>query len=135
MPNYEYRCQDCGRRFEVFFTFADYGKKTVTCKHCHSQNVSRKIGRIRVARSEENRMSQLEDMANPDRLESLEDDPRELGRIMRNMSSEMGEEIGPEFNEVVNRLEKGQTPDQIENDMPDLANAIGNCGGGGDLGD
>jgi len=42
-------------------------------------------------------MGQLESMADPNRLESLEDDPRELGRLMRTMSSEMGEEIGPEF--------------------------------------
>jgi hypothetical protein len=32
----------------------------------------------------------------------------------------MGEEVGPEFDEVVSRLEKGQHPDQIEREMPDL---------------
>jgi putative FmdB family regulatory protein len=124
MPNYDFRCLDCGRRFEIFFSFSDYGKKPVTCTHCGSQKVTRKIGRIRVARSEESRMSQLESMADPNRLESLENDPRQLGQMMRTMSSEMGESIGPEFDEVVNRLEKGQTPDQIEKDLPDLASAM-----------
>ena len=31
------------------------------------------------------------------RLEGLEDDPRALGRMMRKMSKEMGEDAGPEF--------------------------------------
>ena len=124
MPRYDFRCLDCGRRFEAFFTFGDYGKKPANCTYCGSQNVTRKIGRIRIARSEESRMSQLEGMADPNRLESLENDPRELGRMMRSMSSELGENIGPEFNEVVNRLEKGQSPEQIEKDLPDLASAM-----------
>jgi putative FmdB family regulatory protein len=135
MPNYDFRCLDCGRRFEVFFSFADYGTKPAVCPHCASQHTSRKIGRVRIARSEENRMSQLESMADPGRLESLENDPRELGRMMRSMSSELGENIGPEFDEVVNRLEKGQSPEQIENDLPDLPGAMGNGEGSGDFDD
>ena len=133
MPNYDFRCLDCGRRFDVFFSFADYGKKPALCSHCGSQNVTRKIGRVRIGRSEESRMSQIESMADPNRLESLENDPRELGRMMRTMSSEMGENIGPDFDEVVNRLEKGQSPDQIEQDLPDLTAGLeGGAGMGGD---
>jgi hypothetical protein len=50
--------------------------------------------------------------------------------MMRQMSSEMGEEMGPEFDEVVNRLEAGQSPEEIESAIPDL----GEGGGGGDFG-
>jgi len=32
----------------------------------------------------------------------------------------MGEELPPEFNEVVDRLESGQSPDEIESAIPDL---------------
>ena len=39
---------------------------------------------------------------------------------MKQMSSELGEDPGPEFNEVVDRLEKGQSPEQIERDLPDF---------------
>ena len=39
---------------------------------------------------------------------------------MRQMSQELGEDIGPEFDEVVDRLEKGQKPEDIERDLPDL---------------
>ena len=44
MPNYEYRCLDCKKRFEVFLSFSDYGTALIHCKHCGSTNVQRKIG-------------------------------------------------------------------------------------------
>jgi putative FmdB family regulatory protein len=117
MPSYEYRCLNCRRRFDVFMSYQEYGTRPVNCPHCQSDHVRRKIGRIRVARSDESR---LENLADPSSLAGLEDDPRSLGRMMRQMSSEMGEEMGPEFDEVVNRLERGQSPDEIEKDLPDL---------------
>jgi len=43
-----------------------------------------------------------------------------MGRMMRKMGSELGEEMPPEFDDVVDRLEKGQSPDEIEKEMPDL---------------
>lgn len=126
MPNYEYRCLNCRKRFEVFFKFSEYGSRPVVCPHCKSENVQRKIGRVRVARSDESRMAS---MADPDNLAGLEDDPRALGRMMREMSHEVGEEMGPEFNEVVDRLSSGQAPEEIEKDLPDLG--MGEAGGGG----
>jgi putative FmdB family regulatory protein len=128
MPNYEYRCLNCRKRFEVFFRFSDYGSQPVVCPHCKSENVQRKIGRVRVARSDESRM---ESMADPDKLAGLEEDPRALGRMMREMSRETGEEMGPEFDEVVNRLSAGQAPEEIEKDLPDMGMGAGDMGDGG----
>lgn len=136
MPNYQYRCLNCARRFEVFMTYAEYGKQAVHCSHCQSENVQRRIGRIRIARSEDSR---LDDLAGSESLEGLEDDPKALGRMMRKMGSEMGEDLGPEFNEVIGRLESGQSPDDIEKAMPDLAGGEngmdGLAGAGGGLDD
>ncbi len=53
-------------------------------------------------------------------FEGLEDDPRALGKMMRKMGSEMGEELPAEFDEVVDRLESGQSPEEIESALPDL---------------
>jgi Flp pilus assembly protein TadB len=47
---------------------------------------------------------------------------------MRQMSSEMGEELGPEFDEVVDRLEAGQSPEEIESALPDLGSEAGGMG-------
>jgi putative FmdB family regulatory protein len=123
MPYYDYRCLNCNRRFSIFLTYSEYGQKAVECPQCASQQVQRRIGRVRVARSEESR---LENLADPSSLEGLEDDPRALGRMMRQMSGEMGEDLGPEFDEVIDRLESGQSPEEIEEALPD----IGQEGGG-----
>jgi Flp pilus assembly protein TadB len=48
-----------------------------------------------------------------------------MARMMRTMGQEMGEELPPEFDEVVDRLEAGESPEDIEQTMPEL-------GGGGD---
>ena len=122
MPVYQYRCLDCQRRFEAFITYADYGQKQIHCTHCGSENVIRRIGRIRVAKSEESRMEAISD---PAALEGLEDDPKALGRMMRKMSNEMGEDLGPEFSDVVDRLESGQNPEEIEKALPDLGGEAG----------
>jgi hypothetical protein len=54
-----------------------------------------------------------------------ENDPKSLGRWMRQMSAEVGEDLGPEFDEVVGRLEAGEDPASIEQSMPDLAGGEG----------
>jgi putative FmdB family regulatory protein len=128
MPTYPYTCLDCRKRFEVFMTYTEYGNTPVHCKHCNSKNVQRRIGRVRIARSEENR---LESLADPSQLDGMEDDPKALGRMMRQMSQEMGEEAGPEMEEVIDRLEAGQSPEEIEEAVPGLSDE----GGGGFGGD
>jgi putative FmdB family regulatory protein len=125
MPGYEYRCINCKRRFEVYLSYSEYGKLVIRCPHCNSENVQRRIGRIRFARSEESRM---EDLADPSQLAGLEDDPKAMARMMRNMSAEMGEDMEPEFDEVIDRLESGQSPEEIDAAMPDLG-AGGGPGG------
>ena len=129
MPLYLYRCLNCKKRFETFMTYSEYGTRPIACPHCNSQNVQRRIGRIRFARSEESR---LENMADPSALDGLEDDPRALGKMMRQMSRETGEEMGPEFDEVINRLEAGQSPEEIEAAIPDLGGEGDDFGGGED---
>lgn len=119
MPVYEFRCQDCRRLVRLTYSFSEYDQATPSCPHCGSQELQRRIGRVALARGEEARMDALLD---DDALGSLSDeDPRALGKLMRQMSSEMGEDLGEEFGEVVDRLERGQSPEEIEQALPDLA--------------
>jgi len=130
MPTYEYLCLSCHHRFDIMQTYNDYAKSDIQCPYCQSPNIKRRIGRIRFARSEESR---LENMADPGNLAGLENDPKALGKMMRQMSSETGEEMGPEFDEVIHRLESGQNPEEIEKQMPDIAGDESGPGGPGDF--
>jgi len=56
-------------------------------------------------------------------FEGLEDDPKAMGQMMRKMGKEMGEDMPPEFDEVVGRLESGQSPEEIEKEVPNLGDA------------
>ena len=112
-------------------SYSEYGTKPVLCIHCGSDKVKRRVNRIRIAKSEERRMENMESMlGGPGDLADLENDPQALGQIMRKMGKEMGEELPAEFDEVVDRLESGQSPDEIESALPDLG---GNDSDTGDL--
>ncbi len=121
MPTYTYRCENCHKRFDVILSYSEYGQVVVHCSKCGSSDVRRIIQKVRIARSDDSR---LEDMIDPGNMDGLEDDPKTLGRLMRKMESEMGEDAGPEFDEVVSRLERGQDPEQIEKEMPGLGDNL-----------
>ena len=83
----------------------------------------------------------MENLADPSAWGDFdENDPKSMGRFMRKMVNEMGDEtgdLGPEFDEVIDRLESGQDPEQIEKEVPDLMGDGGDAGGlgsGMDLG-
>ncbi|MDH3944734.1 MAG: hypothetical protein OEV06_11625 [Anaerolineae bacterium] len=126
MPNYAYTCRDCGEHFSVAMSYDEYDHAEVRCPQCESQDVGRQLGRVRFARSAE---VSLDSLSDPEALAGLEDDPRALGKVMRQVGNEFGDELGEgaskaEFNEVVDRLESGQSPEQIEKDLPDLGGDI-----------
>ena len=66
-------------------------------------------------------MSQIEGMD--------ENDPKQMGTLMRKMSEITGEGLDPEMEEAVRRLEAGEDPDKIEEDLGDLG--MGDGGGMG----
>jgi putative FmdB family regulatory protein len=125
VPTYDFVCTTCEKRFDIFMTFSEYGNKPVLCTQCGSDKVRRRMTKVRIARSDGSR---LESMANDfPGMDGLEDDPKALGQMMRKLGSETGENLPPEFDEVVDRLEAGQSPEEIESALPDL--------GAGDSGD
>lgn len=130
MPNYDYVCLDCRKRFDIFLTYQEYGVKPVACSYCGGDNIRRRVPRVRVLKSDEQR---LESLGDPSMLDGLDDDPVALGRMMRKMGSELGEDLPPEFGDVVDRLEAGQSPEEIEKAIPDLTDSLGaDTGGMGD---
>jgi len=120
MPVYEYRCLKCHRRVTIFLRgFGDVETVNPRCTYCGHDQLERLVSRVAVLKSDEARLDALSDDADLAGLD--EDDPRSIARWMKKMSAEMGEDLGDEFHEVVDRLEAGQPPEEIEVSMPDLS--------------
>lgn len=114
---YEFRCNDTGKLFEVFFkSYADYQPDQVRSPFTGSANVTRIIRRVAIKKGGMfNTLMSGDESALAD-LENA--DPMMLGRALREMSDEAGEDLGTEFHDIVDRLEAGQSPDEIEASLP-----------------
>ncbi len=63
-----------------------------------------------------------------------ENDPRQMGNFMRKLTESTGMDLGPEFNEAIRRLEKGEDPEKIEEEMGDIFGALDEDAPGGGAG-
>ncbi len=127
MPLYEYLCQTCQKRVTVQMSYAEYGVKKAVCPLCGSAQLKRRIGRVRVAKSEDQHLDSVSDPSSF--LSGVdENDPRSMARAMKKMGREMGEDLPPEFGEITDRLESGESPESIEHSMPDLGGGAGTPG-------
>jgi putative FmdB family regulatory protein len=109
MPIYEFRCQGCRRRVSVFQRSMG-GPAATSCPHCGGA-LTRLVSRFAVVRPEGAGLDDLDDdslLADVD-----ENDPRSVARWARKMSSQVGEDLGPEFDEMVDRMESGEMPDDM----------------------
>jgi putative FmdB family regulatory protein len=127
MPIYEYRCTKCGQKArKLWRSFSEIDENALACPRCGAQSFQRLISRVAVVRSEEAR---LEGLSDPAQLAGLdEEDPKSVARWLRKMSQQVGEEMPSEFDEVIDRLESGQSPEEIEESMPELTESMGGMG-------
>lgn len=124
MPVYEYLCLNCGRRFSRFFWRISDAEGT-KCR-CGSDDLEQLVSKVALQKSEESR---LDSLADPSKWGDIdENDPKSMARMMKKLGGEMGEDLGPEFDEMVDRLEAGEDPDSIEASMGEE----GGMGGGGE---
>ena len=102
MPLYEYRCQDCRRRSTVLVRSLSDAPEA-SCQHCHSANMTRLTSKFSFRRSWGSSLDWAPDSGYPD--ESDMDDPKQMAQWMRRMQHEMGDEVTPEFDQVVEEME------------------------------
>ncbi len=109
VPIYEYRCHNCRRRVSLFFRSFGAISEPV-CPECGSANLTKLVSRVSVMKSEDSR---LEDLADPSSLAGLdENDPKSIARWARKMGDQLGEDLGPEYSEMIDRMEAGEMPDE-----------------------
>lgn len=95
MPVYEYRCQDCNKKFSALIgvvAAADDEK----CPNCGSANTAKLVSRFARYRSEDDRIDQMADhfetMGDPDSPSAMREMVREMGKAMdEDMSDDMEE--------------------------------------------
>jgi putative FmdB family regulatory protein len=106
MPIYEYRCLACKRRTSVFVRSVSAPVRA-KCEHCGSARLSRVMSKFAVHGG---RIS-LDDPSSMDGLD--ESDPKSVARWARRMGDEAGEDLGPEFDDMVSRIERGEDPESV----------------------
>ena len=113
MPIYEYRCNDCRRRVEVFVQgFSSTSKPS--CTRCGSEDLTRMFSKFAVRRSKSDK-SVYDDILSDSKLTRglMRNDPRALAEWSRKMSRAADEDITPETEELVDRMEAGEDISEV----------------------
>ncbi len=117
MPIYEYRCNNCQRKVEVFVQSFSTSSNT-SCTHCGSDNLSRIFSKFAVRRSK-NDKSVYDDILSDSKLTEglMRNDPRALAAWSRKMSHAADEDSTPETEELMDRLEAGEDVSEVIEEM------------------
>ncbi len=146
MPIYEFYCVDCHMVFN-FLSRTINTTKRPACPRCGRPELERRMSRFAVSR----RRSESEQKASSDDLppgfdeekmeramEALaqeaegidEDNPRQMARMMRKLFDTTGLPMGPHMEEAIRRMEAGEDPDRIEEELGELLEQEDPFGGG-----
>lgn len=132
MPIYEFYCPDCHTLFNFFSPSVDTETRP-DCPRCAREGLERRPARFAMPRAaregagdpddplaglDEGRMEQVMGSLT-DEMSSMEDaqDPRALARLLRRFGEASGLAAGPRLEEALERLEAGEDPDALEEEM------------------
>ncbi len=111
MPIYEYRCNQCQREFSrLLLRLREAGE--VRCEFCGSTNLTRLLSSFRVHQTEESRLADF-DPSKP-RGDDFYKDSRNVGLWTKKRMKEMGVDLGPQLDEVVERGRSGKILEDYE---------------------
>ena len=131
MPIYEFYCQDCNVIFNFFSARIDTETRP-DCPKCGKKELTRQVSKFSTIRSNhqdaDDPMAAIDESKMERAFETLmkeseginEDDPRQMASLMRKFTSQTGLNFGDAMEEAISRMEAGEDPDQIENEMGDL---------------
>ena len=115
MPIYEYYCGSCNTIYQ-FLMRGDRSESELKCPGCSRDGLKRVMSTFSTTsskgRSDDDMASDLADID--------ENDPRSMAKAVRKMADEMGEELGPELEHALNRLEAGEDPEKIEQELEEM---------------
>jgi putative FmdB family regulatory protein len=133
VPIYEFYCADCHAVFN-FLSRRPNTTKRPACPRCGRPKLQRKVSRFAISKGrrdpgeagelpadfDEAKMERaLMEMA--DEADGFnEDDPRQMAQMMRKLHEGAGLPLGQGMEEAIRRMEAGEDPDKIEEEMGDL---------------
>lgn len=132
MPVYEFYCSDCHTIFNFLSRRVDTDKQPV-CPKCGRPELPRLVSRFAISKGQKDEPAadglpdideaKLEKamMGLAGEMEGMdENDPRQMARFMRRLSDATGMNLGSGFEEAMRRLEAGEDPEKLEEEMGDL---------------
>jgi putative FmdB family regulatory protein len=135
MPVYEFYCRRCNTIFSFFSRKVDT-EKTPGCPRCKKVKLERRMSIFsKVSRSksgatdeegppvDEARMEKAMAMLANEAEHMNEEDPRQAAALMRKLSDATGLSLGSKMEEALRRMERGEDPERIEEEMGDLLDA------------
>ena len=134
MPVYEFYCRKCNTLYS-FFSRAVNTEKIPHCPSCKTVRLKRQMslfanlsggkgekeaGEEGMPPIDEAKMEKAMAMLARKAGAMNEDDPRQAAQLMRKFTEATGISMGPGMEEALHRLEKGEDPDRIEEEMGDI---------------
>ncbi len=129
MPIYEFYCQNCHTVFNFFSARVDTVRHP-SCPRCGLGELPRRPSRFATLKhrgeEEPDPFSDFDDSKLEGAMEALmgeagnlenEEDPRAMARLMRRFSDLSGLEMGDRMADFVARLEAGEDPESLEQEM------------------
>ena len=115
MPIYEYLCSKCNTIYQ-FLIREGRMESELECPKCKICDLERVMSRFSSGSSKSRSDDEMaSEFANID-----ENDPRSMARAVRKMADEMGEDLGPELEHALGRLENGEDPEKIEQELEEM---------------
>lgn len=114
MPIYEYRCNSCRRKVSVLVRgFSGAGE--VTCNFCGGKDLTRLFSTFAKLRTDQDVYGDiLDDPVLVNRM--MHNDPTAMVEWSRRMGGTEGEKL-PEYQEMVERLERGESYESVVPEM------------------
>lgn len=134
MPIYEFYCRDCHTIYS-FFARRVETERVPACPKSAKHKLRRQMSRFAISKGraespdgenapdfdlDDEKMEQAM-MQLAGEAESMnEEDPRAMARIMRKLMDSTGMQLGDGMEEAIRRMEAGEDPDKIEEEMGDV---------------
>ena len=133
MPIYEFYCSRCHRIFNFLARRIDT-TSSPACPKCGHAELPRKPSSFAISKNrpeseaagpdlpdmDEEKLARALEQLGPEAENLNEDDPRQAAQLMRRVFEATGMPVSGGWEEALKRMEAGEDPEKIENEMGDL---------------